>query len=79
MTGTHYGPPGPVFCGHEFRSPTDGRMLPCRHYYYRRYVTGWRCHRHTPSALAGRPEPEPGPGWPPGAYLFQTPDGDEQQ
>ncbi|WP_435969334.1 hypothetical protein [Streptomyces sp. Qhu_M48] len=35
----------------------------------RLYVTGWRCDRHTPAALAGRPEAPPGPGWPPGNYL----------
>lgn len=28
------------------------------------YLTGWRCARHTPAAIAGRPEPQPGPGWP---------------
>ncbi|MEU3268720.1 hypothetical protein [Streptomyces bacillaris] len=33
--------------------------------YARRYVTGWKCDRHTPSALRGLPEPPPGPGWPP--------------
>lgn len=38
----------------------------------RRYVTGWRCDRHTPSAWAGRPESPPGPGWPAGSYLNQT-------
>lgn len=30
----------------------------------RHYVTGHCCARHTPAALAGRPEPQPGPGWP---------------
>ncbi|GAA3617338.1 hypothetical protein ACG5V6_15000 [Streptomyces chitinivorans] len=30
----------------------------------RRYVPGHRCPDHTPAALAGRPEPQPGPGWP---------------
>ncbi|MDG9706257.1 hypothetical protein [Streptomyces sp. DH37] len=30
----------------------------------RRYVGGHRCPAHTPAALAGRPEPQPGPGWP---------------
>ncbi|MFD3654370.1 hypothetical protein [Streptomyces sp. NPDC058620] len=39
--------------------------------YARRYVTGWKCDRHTPSAHAGRPESPPGPGWPPGAYIHQ--------
>ncbi|MFE9737314.1 hypothetical protein [Streptomyces sp. NPDC006477] len=35
----------------------------------RLYPAGWRCDRHTPAALAGRPEAPPGPGWPPGSYL----------
>ncbi|MFE6379204.1 hypothetical protein [Streptomyces roseolus] len=38
----------------------------------RLYRTGWCCDRHTPAAQAGRPEPPPGPGWPPGAYLYST-------
>ncbi|MFE3378375.1 hypothetical protein [Streptomyces anulatus] len=37
--------------------------------YPRRYVIGWRCDLHTPSAVRGLPEPPPGPGWPPGSYL----------
>ncbi|MCZ7414285.1 hypothetical protein [Streptomyces sp. WMMC897] len=28
------------------------------------YPCGWRCDRHAPWALAGRPETPPGPGWP---------------
>lgn len=32
----------------------DARLYPC----------GWRCALHTPNAMAGRPEPPPGPGWP---------------
>ncbi|MCR8947380.1 hypothetical protein NW249_35435 [Streptomyces sp. OUCMDZ-4982] len=50
--------------------------------YARRYVTGWRCDRHTPSALRGLPEPPPGPGWPPGSYLNHPdnqPDPSEEQ
>ena len=39
--------------------------------YARLYPRGWCCDRHTPSALAGRPEPPPGPGWPAGSYLNQ--------
>ncbi|MFD9124916.1 hypothetical protein [Kitasatospora sp. NPDC059571] len=31
----------------------------------RLYPAGWRCPRHTPAAQAGRPEPEPGPGYTP--------------
>lgn len=30
----------------------------------RHYVPGPRCPAHTPAALQGQPEPEPGPGWP---------------
>jgi hypothetical protein len=30
----------------------------------RLYATGHRCPRHAPAALAGSPEPQPGPGWP---------------
>lgn len=30
----------------------------------RPYLTGPRCPLHTPSALQGKPEPQPGPGWP---------------
>ncbi|GGV13835.1 hypothetical protein [Streptomyces spectabilis] len=30
----------------------------------RQYLTGPRCPAHTPAALASRPEPQPGPGWP---------------
>lgn len=30
----------------------------------RQYVIGHRCPLHTPAALQGKPEPEPGPGWP---------------
>ncbi|MFJ5888121.1 hypothetical protein [Streptomyces californicus] len=37
--------------------------------YARRYLTGWKCDKHTPNALRGLPEPPPGPGWPPGSYL----------
>lgn len=29
-----------------------------------RYTTGYRCPAHTPAAIAGRPEPPSGPGWP---------------
>ncbi|MFJ9889835.1 hypothetical protein ACIQRW_28825 [Streptomyces sp. NPDC091287] len=54
----------------------SGSVRPCgdldrRHglVYARRYVIGYRCDRHTPSAVRGLPEPPPGPGWPPGNYL----------
>jgi hypothetical protein len=46
----------------------------------RLYLSGWCCDRHTPAALAGRPEPQPGPGWPPGAYLYANPpDSNDQE
>jgi hypothetical protein len=38
------------------------------------FLTGWCCPAHTPSALAGRPEPPPGPGRLPGAWTTPTPD-----
>ncbi|WP_224275773.1 hypothetical protein [Streptomyces sp. LS1784] len=33
----------------------------------RLYPAGWRCTAHTPAAEAGRPEPQPGPGYTPQA------------
>lgn len=30
----------------------------------RRYIPGFRCPAHTPATLQGKPEPQPGPGWP---------------
>ncbi|NUL03572.1 hypothetical protein HRW07_10060 [Streptomyces lunaelactis] len=30
----------------------------------RHYLPGHRCKLHTPAALQGKPEPQPGPGWP---------------
>lgn len=30
----------------------------------RLYIPGPRCPDHTPSALQGKSEPQPGPGWP---------------
>lgn len=38
----------------------------------RLYPCGWRCDRHTPAAMAGRPETPPGPGWPAGSYLNRS-------
>lgn len=32
------------------------------------YACGWRCDAHAPWAVAGRPRPRPGPGWPAGAW-----------
>ncbi|MFI6700284.1 hypothetical protein ACIBJC_15125 [Streptomyces sp. NPDC050509] len=46
----------------------------------RLYPRGWCCALHTPAALAGRPEPPPGPGWPSAAWINLTdPDTDEGQ
>ena len=39
----------------------------------RAYLTGPRCPDHTPSVLAGRPEPEPGPGLPATAWSTPSP------
>ncbi|WP_174447564.1 hypothetical protein [Streptomyces prunicolor] len=39
----------------------------------RSYLTGRRCPLHTPAALAGRPEPRPGPGLPAGAWTTPSP------
>lgn len=56
---------------------TDTARPPCRHWIgpeHRRcltvedvdqYLTGWRCPDHTPARIAGRPEPQPGPGYTP--------------
>jgi hypothetical protein len=41
----------------------------------RLYITGWCCPLHTPSALAGKPEPPAGPGWPASAWTTPTPQG----
>ncbi|MGP4048750.1 hypothetical protein [Streptomyces sp. 2A115] len=30
----------------------------------RLFIPGRRCPLHTPAALQGKPEPQPGPGWP---------------
>ncbi|MFB7031737.1 MULTISPECIES: hypothetical protein [unclassified Streptomyces] len=55
------------------------RTRPCEHLgphgllRPRLYASGWCCDRHTPAALAGRPEAPPGPGWPPGSYLNARP------
>jgi hypothetical protein len=44
----------------------QGRYCRARHGLHP-YIQGVRCLLHTPAALAGRPEPQPGPGWPAGA------------
>ncbi|NUH35307.1 hypothetical protein HUF15_00735 [Streptomyces samsunensis] len=38
-----------------------------------RYVIGYRCPLHTPAAMAGRPEPQPGPGMPATAWTTLSP------
>ncbi|WP_234314683.1 hypothetical protein [Streptomyces sp. NRRL F-5135] len=57
--------------------------LPHAPTYARLYPRGLCCARHTPAALAGRPEPAPGPGWPAGSYLNQPdntePEGEAQR
>lgn len=37
------------------------------------YRIGWCCPTHTPRALQGLPEIEPGPGWPDGAWTTPSP------
>jgi hypothetical protein len=44
----------------------------------RPYLTGPRCPLHTPSALAGKPEPQPGPGYPSGAWTTPSPISDSR-
>lgn len=39
----------------------------------RPYLTGDRCPAHTPRALQGLPEIEPGPGMPAGAWTIPSP------
>ncbi|OII64617.1 hypothetical protein BJP40_19965 [Streptomyces sp. CC53] len=41
----------------------------------RLYPAGWRCSTHAPWAVAGRPEPQPGPGWPATAWATPSPQG----
>ena len=57
-------------CGHwDGTSRRHCRAVPG----VRRYVIGWRCPDHTPAAMAGRPEPQPGPGMPAGAWSTLSP------
>jgi hypothetical protein len=49
-------------------SPGNARFYPC----------GWRCDQHSPWALAGRPEPQPGPGWPATAWTTPSPINDSR-
>jgi hypothetical protein len=44
----------------------------------RPYLTGLCCPLHTPSALAGKPEPQPGPGYPAGAWTTPSPISDSR-
>ncbi|MFJ9628056.1 hypothetical protein ACIRU8_10230 [Streptomyces sp. NPDC101175] len=58
------------------RLASDERRPECRHWIgaegrhcregdgVRHYLPGLRCPTHTPSALQGKPEPQPGPGIP---------------
>ncbi|MFG2400726.1 hypothetical protein [Streptomyces lydicus] len=39
----------------------------------RPYACGRRCSAHAPWALAGPPEPQPGPGWPADAWDTPSP------
>jgi len=39
----------------------------------RPYAAGWLCSRHSPWGRAGRPEPQPGPGWPSDAWDTPSP------
>lgn len=39
----------------------------------RPYPCGYRCSAHAPWALAGQPEPQPGPGWPADAWTTPSP------
>jgi hypothetical protein len=54
-------PAGPGICSHwigaesRYCHVTDG---------VRHYLPGHRCPAHTPAAIKGQPEPQPGPGWP---------------
>lgn len=42
------------------------------------YRTGWRCNAHSPWAEAGQPEPQPGPGYPAGAWTTPSPISDSR-
>lgn len=44
----------------------------------RPFLQGPACPLHTPSALAGRPEPQPGPGMPAGAWKTPSPINDSR-
>ncbi|MFE2311623.1 hypothetical protein ACFXC8_00230 [Streptomyces sp. NPDC059441] len=42
------------------------------------YANGWKCDAHSPWAMAGRPEPQPGPGLPAGAWTTPSPINDSR-
>lgn len=44
----------------------------------RQYLNSTVCPLHTPSALAGKPEPAPGPGMPAGAWKTASPINDSR-
>ena len=44
----------------------------------RLYPCGYRCSAHAPWALAGLPEPQPGPGMPAGAWTTPSPISDSR-
>lgn len=58
------------------KKPCGSMAQPHGVVYARRYLPGWRCDRHTPAAVQGKPEPPPGPGWPKPDLSFppSTPD-----
>lgn len=47
--------------------------------YARLYLCGWRCARHTPAAMQGKPETPPGPGWPIHQQAEADPNPSEQE
>ncbi|WP_329336176.1 hypothetical protein OG252_13320 [Streptomyces sp. NBC_01352] len=55
------------------RRPCDVPWLPHGLKRARLYPAGWRCDRHTPNAIRGLPEPQPGPGMPAGAQRVLSP------
>lgn len=58
--------------------PCGSLGLPHGLRYARFYPCGWRCSKHTPAAVQGKPEAPPGPGWPSGSYL-NSPPSDSQE
>jgi hypothetical protein len=66
---------GPTVCGHwlgaerRYCRATDD---------IRHFLPGYRCPAHTPRALEGLPEVEPGPGLPAGAWSTPSPINDSR-